>query len=748
MSLIIVFVAGYLLLGTKKGRYLMSKLIAFLAKSSLKIIFYIAMALILLFLAVNVVKWIFNHVFLSILIAVLFLVIVIIIGAYQESKDKKIHSKIVEDWKKQPIKKFTDDDILSMLSPVANDFYESDTNGIKYNSGFPFGRVTYFMNFFDHDIQFEDPLYFSPIRSRNQDELREYGIIMTTAGIYISSQLNKTNNDGTSKSKDINIQMTGMVSSKIIGDTLYIDYVEYKDQIIIRQEYTTIPIQKIKAFCDMAICSGLSISLCNNEVYDYTAVLDEQETKFIKENYISGINKGVSAAGVVVSMPNMENVYNEVKYNMDQRNGHGIAAEYGNTVIDKVTGDRTAKHLGADNVLNGADRISHGIQLQCKYCQTARDTINAAFSSNHDYDYNKMKIEVPRDQYSEAVEILQKKIKNGDLANKGITDPNEAKNILRKGYLTYQQSLNVAKSGSIESLAIDTMQGVTCSIGAGSITALMTFANCIWNGMDVKDSAQKSLEIGAKTIGKSTFIFVMTMQLSRKNFINYFSVDKTASGAKKFGTISNPLYKIGDGLAKKISNSGLAKSTIGQKLGLSKISGRTIIGGGIAAAITFGPDIARALAGRISFKQLMKNSAIGASGIAGATIGQVLIPVPIVGAMIGGSVSSFIAKKTLDHFIEDDAIEMFNILKEEFIDLVTTCGLNGEEFNEVVGMTIAHKKLPSILRDMYAYGDARQYARDDIVSVALQYVFSKRQKITEEMYNDGIALLIDDTVAA
>ena len=235
MSLIIVFVAGYLLLGTKKGRYLMSKLIAFLAKSSLKIIFYIAMALILLFLAVNVVKWIFNHVFLSILIAVLFLVIVIIIGAYQESKDKKIHSKIVEDWKKQPIKKFTDDDILSMLSPVANDFYESDTNGIKYNSGFPFGRVTYFMNFFDHDIQFEDPLYFSPIRSRNQDELREYGIIMTTAGIYISSQLNKTNNDGTSKSKDINIQMTGMVSSKIIGDTLYIDYVEYKDKIIIRQ---------------------------------------------------------------------------------------------------------------------------------------------------------------------------------------------------------------------------------------------------------------------------------------------------------------------------------------------------------------------------------------------------------------------------------------------------------------------------------------------------------------------------------
>lgn len=747
MGLVLFIIVAYLILGTKKGRNILVKVFSKLAKSSLKVIVYILIAALLIYIAVNIVIWVVQNIVLSLIIVLLAFAAIVALGAYQNNKQKKAHMQLVEEWKKKPIKNFTDHDIYKMIVPYGNTFYDNDTNTTKYKSDFPYGRITYFLNFFEHDIQFEDPLFFSPIRSTNQNELREYGTVLTTGGLYISSQQTKTNKDGTSVSKDIEVPLSGMVSSKISNDSLQIDYVNFAGRVTIYQKYTTVPIAEIHKFCEMVITSGISISLYNGAVYDYTAILDEQEERFLKQNVVSGVEKGITAAGIASSIPNMNSTYNNVKYNMDQKQGHGTAAEYGNTAIDKILGDFSAKHIGGDNALNGADRISHGTPLQSKYCSSPSATINEAFGKNHNYDYSKMKIEVPRDQYTEAIVTLQKKINNGELENKGIPRDANAEDYLRKGHLTYQQALNVAKSGSIESLAIDALQGISCSAAAGSITALITFANCIWSGMEVKDAAKKSLEIGAKTIGKSAFVFVITMQLSRKNFINYLSSEISTNGKTKiYGSITNPVYKLGDNLAKKISSSALAKSTIGQKLGLVKISGRTIISGGITAVITFGPDIARALAGRISFKQLMKNSAIGASGLAGAAVGQVLIPVPVVGAMVGGAVSSFIVKKTLDHFIEDDAIEMFHILKEEFIDLVTVSGLKQDEFNEVVNLTIAHKKLPSLLRDMYAFGDSRQYAREEIISVALQYVFSKRKQITEYMYIEGMAQLVEEPV--
>ena len=109
--------------------------------------------------------------------------------------------------------------------------------------------------------------------------------------------------------------------------------------------------------------------------------------------------------------------------------------------------------------------------------------------------------------------------------------------------------------------------------------------------------------------------------------------------------------------------------------------------------------------------------------------------------MIGGAVAGFVAKKALDKFVEDDAIEMFAILKEEFIDVVPSSGLSQDEFNDVVSHTLAHPKLQSLLRDMYAYGDSREYAREHIVCVAVQSALSNRPMITEEMYIESLAEL-------
>ena len=68
-------------------------------------------------------------------------------------------------------------------------------------------------------------------------------------------------------------------------------------------------------------------------------------------------------------------------------------------------------------------------------------------------------------------------------------------------------------------------------------------------------------------------------------------------------------------------------------------------------------------------------------------------------------------------------------------------GLNESEFNEVVNMTLAHKKLARILRDMYAYGDSREYAREYIISKAVQVVYMQREQITENTYINSIGQL-------
>lgn len=345
-----------------------------------------------------------------------------------------------------------------------------------------------------------------------------------------------------------------------------------------------------------------------------------------------------------------------------------------------------------------------------------------------------MKIEVPRDQYKECVKILQKKIDSGQLESKGIHKGDCAETYLRKGYVTYNQALNITKAGTIDGLVIDAIQGIVCSVGSGSITAIITFAFCKWNGMNTKEAAKNSILSFAKVVGKSTAIFMVTMQLSRKKAANIFSYTMNTS-------FENPFYKVSETLASKISSSYFAKSKIGSKIGLNSIKGKTVISGTVTTAVTFGPDICRVLVGRISFKQLIKNSTIGASGIARATIGQTVIPIPIVGAMIGGAVASFVKKKTLDHFVEDDAIEMFAILKEEFIDIIPMSGLNEREFNEVVNMTLAHKKLAGLLRDMYAYGDSREYAREYIISKAVQVVYMQREQITENAYINSIGQL-------
>lgn len=55
-----------------------------------------------------------------------------------------------------------------------------------------------------------------------------------------------------------------------------------------------------------------------------------------------------------------------------------------------------------------------------------------------------MQIEVPSDMYDAAVTAMEEKIKRGQV--EGVTDPKKAKEIIRKGNISYEQAKNIAKS--------------------------------------------------------------------------------------------------------------------------------------------------------------------------------------------------------------------------------------------------------------------------------------------------------------
>ena len=58
------------------------------------------------------------------------------------------------------------------------------------------------------------------------------------------------------------------------------------------------------------------------------------------------------------------------------KQGHGFAAEDANAMYDRWHGKSVDK-VGLDNSLNGADRISDGIQIQSKYCVDAIKSVNS-----------------------------------------------------------------------------------------------------------------------------------------------------------------------------------------------------------------------------------------------------------------------------------------------------------------------------------------------------------------------------------
>lgn len=582
------------------------------------------------------------------------------------------------------IHNYDDATIHKFLKDLGGYFTYSD-------SAIPFGRSKWFVTSsktFNSGIKEIDGLEFygySPIRSATEEKMIEYGMLLTQSGIFIKNE---------SDNIDIYLPFSGLWKVECQEERILF-YYPYSIKKISRN-ISKIDWQSLASILNRLIDTGYTTDLKMIEVSDKN--LSKQ---FLKEWKVSNFSRNILTSSLSSINTSLLKHLHLKQFNSiaSGRMGHGHAAEYANDLIDKIKNPfKDVRQIGQDNAKNGADRLVGTQKIQTKYYANARNSVNAAFDSKADggmYRYKGMQLEVPKDQYAESVNIMRQKIIDGKV--EGVHDPNQAKNIVRKGNVTYQDAKLIAKGGNLVAIKYDALDGAIQSLPGAGIGFAIVYAQAIWSGVKHETAVKYAVEAGVKTLVLGTLIYTSSQQIGKVLTGQLANVT-----GKKF-------------IAENVARNAGTVITIG---------------------IVVVPDLFDSLTGRISTQQLLKNTIVAGSGIAGGAMVGSMFGGPVgaaIGGLAGAVAGSSLAQAVMDHFIKDDRVEMFAILKEEFIDVVMSITLTQEEFKKVQEQ-IFDDKLQDKLKDMYQHKNknSRKYARENIVERVVEKVISSRRMISKD----------------
>ena len=441
---------------------------------------------------------------------------------------------------------------------------------------------------------------------------------------------------------------------------------------------------------------------------------------------------------------------------------HGGLAEKANHILDILLG-KHAIHCGPNNAKFGADRIIDGLEIQTKYCASPKACIDSIINSAdgeiiywHGGDVTRpMLIEVPSDFYDDAIIYINKLIQRAkvaafvdpdDITSLALMNAQDASRLIVKGRLTYQQAVNLTRSGTIDGLIFDATSGAVLVKWPMGISASVTFAQSIWNGAELKDALRDAASCAALVGGRTLATHIMTQQLARTSF------DASLRPATDWA-----IHQLGPKLASTVAKAngrtlyGASAKSYAAKLVRGNVASTIVLSAVLSTA-----DLYRLSSGSISGSQAFKNITsivasvgLGAAGAgagmtygatAGAAIGSV---VPIVGTAVGGAIGGFLGamfggaaagsaaggatRWVLDHMIEDDAKEMAIILEN-----AVACEAHDHILNEVEVQNmieqITSTNLPNTLRDIYKSSDRPSFARGYCRPIAFK-ILSERPKI-------------------
>lgn len=509
---------------------------------------------------------------------------------------------------------------------------------------------------------------------------------------------------------------------------------------------------------DGSVVSWTSCFLNKTPLYDFFLELLKQvrtpelaeniDAKFEETNH-SGAYSGGIAYG---NYETVNKVYDEERFHA--RQGHGFAAERANTLYDRVTG-HNAEILGDDNAKNGADRIVDGVYIQSKYCATGSRCINECFENDgkgafrYMQDGKPMQIEVPSDKYDAAVQAMEEKIRRGQV--EGVSDPSEAKKIVRKGHFTYAQAKNIAKAGTVESLTYDAVNGVITASSAFGVTAIITFATSVWNGEDFDNALKLATYSGLRVGGTAFVTSIVASQLSKAG-LNSALVGSSEAVVAMMGPKASAFLINAFRSGTNIYGAAAMKSA-------AKLLRGNAITAGVTVVVMSTFDVANIFRRRISGKQLFKNltntatTVVSGTGgwMAGAAAGTAIMPGigTVIGGLVGSVGAGIVAGKATDAvlgvFIEDDAKEMVRIVEEVFTDMVSEYLLNQKEAEKSVDK-LSEELTGKLLKDMFASADRKLFARN-LLAPIIENEVSKRRSIqlpSNQQMVAGLRTVLED----
>lgn len=488
------------------------------------------------------------------------------------------------------------------------------------------------------------------------------------------------------------------------------------------------------------------------DIIDY-----ESSSKTIKKttNEKDGdCNTGAKAAGIAFgSYQTVNNQFEEEKFHANQ--GHGFAAERANTLFDKLTG-HNAKILGDDNAKNGADRIVDEVYIQSKYCATGSRCINECFedggkgSFRYMLNGKPMQIEVPADKYEDALKAMEEKIRRGQIEN--VSDPKDAKSIVRRGHFTYAQAKNIAKAGTVESLTYDSVNGTIIATSVFGVTAMITLATSIWNGENFDDAIKLATYSGIKVGGTAFVTSVIASQLTKAGLnsalVGSSETIVSVMGPKASAILINA-FRTG---AKPIYGAAAMKSA-------AKLLRGNAITAGVTIIVLSSFDVANIFRGRISGKQLFKNMMEtaatvggGAGGwITGTAIGSMIIPGVgtviggLVGSLIGGAAAGKVTNAVVGEFIEDDADEMVNIIQDMFADIAFEYLLSNKEAEKAVDKLKCQLD-GKTLKDMFVSDDREAFARELLTPIVEREIAKRKvvHNLSSEQMINSVRIVLEE----
>lgn len=576
-------------------------------------------------------------------------------------------------------------------------------NGFDYyGEPVPYGRAKWFIEseqeFYNEFSNTEFEYFgYSPVRSLKEEDFTEYGLLLTQYGIFEKMQIKDQ--------ERCNVQFFPF-------SNLWKVEVDDNDQLAFYYPYGIIKRLNVSNSLNYVVreLNELIASGYTNDVQ--VENLNTQLLKIGKKNVNSTTFRRGSEIGIIswILLSVGDRLHKaQINAMVSAPSGHGHAAEYANNVIDRIKYPfQDVKQIGQNNAKNGADRQVGNQKIQTKYYARATGTVNSAFDSESGmYKYKGMQLEVPKDQYDKAVELFGEKIRQGKV--EGVNNPEEAKNYIRKGHITYRESRLIAQGGNLTSIKFDAIDGAINSLPGVGISFVIVFSQAKWSGAETKDAALMAGKAGLRTLAMGTSIYVASQQ-----FAKIFT------------------KQINDFFGKKITAEVVARRAAPV----------------ISFAVIITPDIFDALLGRISSQQLLKNVAVAGGGMlagagAGAVGGAIAGPFGVAaGAIIGGIAGGFGVKLIADQFIEDDRVEMFAQLKEEFIDFVMVISLSQEEFNKIQE-AVFNEHLEGLLKNMFQKKENSRNFAKEFVEEKIKSVIKDRKRVELKEIIEAVQVIND-----